>query len=265
MQHRIIFALLVIAGIMAACSSPAAPAAPAPAAPVARANSPVSSPASTAQPTTKELQAILANGKRLLTTQEAVQKGDVTAARTSFKAFNDAWSSTEVYVKARSVDLYGGIEDVQKQVNRDLLDAERPALTVVTAELAQLRSRYDEAAKLSEMGRPLHPMLDDLAALRGERVHLRNAQAALRTKDVASANAAFALFESGWPAVTAVVRTNAGELETGIDEARKVISAGLSAPSPSADTLLPQVDAFIAKITEAVNKVNAALPTDARY
>lgn len=50
-----------------------------------------------------------------------------------------------------------------------------------------------------------------------------------------------------------------------LNGARQAISAGLSGPSPSPDMVLPQVDAFIATITEAVNKVSAALPADARY
>lgn len=253
--------------LAAACS----PAAPAPAAQAPAAAAPTTAPAASAAPpapalATNEQTGLQIGGQLLASLNDAVGKSDFTAAKTTLTAFNTNWSGAEVWVKIRNKEIYENIEVVQKDLNREVLDADKPNAAAIKPLLETLKTKWDAAAKEQATGaKKVDPGVDALAIARWGRADLRNVSAALKKNDVPGAKASFDRFTKGWAGAEAAAKKAAPEPTNAVIEQSKAIGAALNAGSPNAADLAKQNDDLIAKLTESINAINAALPADSRY
>jgi tetratricopeptide (TPR) repeat protein len=201
-------------------------------------------------------------GADLNVSVEALNKNDVKAAQQAFAKFDDGWNSVEVYVKARSAQLYAQIEDAQGNVDKQLLESASPVASQVLPPAQQVQTSYAEAVKLSQSGAPLNPVLDQLAELREVRIALRKTIAALRKGDVAAAKASYKEFDSHWDDVENYVKDRSGELYRGIEsDMAKVTDALLKPAAPNASEALPLAEALLNRYNEAVRLLSEGLTT----
>jgi hypothetical protein len=73
----------------------------------------------------------------------ALKAGNVAQARKSFEAFEDAWFNIEDFVRGRSLDAYVVIETGMVEIERALLDPEKPDLGAVAGLVSSVMSQYN--------------------------------------------------------------------------------------------------------------------------
>jgi hypothetical protein len=73
----------------------------------------------------------------------ALKAGNITSARKSFEAFEDAWFNIEDFVRGRSLDAYVAIETGMVQIEQTLLLSDKPDLAAVTALVGGVMSQYN--------------------------------------------------------------------------------------------------------------------------
>jgi hypothetical protein len=73
----------------------------------------------------------------------ALKAGDVAQARKSFEVFEDEWFNIEDFVRGRSLDAYVAIETGMVEIERGLLDPDKPDLGAVAALVSGVMSQYN--------------------------------------------------------------------------------------------------------------------------
>jgi hypothetical protein len=73
----------------------------------------------------------------------ALKAGNIAKARKSFEAFEDTWFNIEDFVRARSLDAYVDIETGMVQIERALLEPDKPDMVAVTALVSGVMSQYN--------------------------------------------------------------------------------------------------------------------------
>jgi hypothetical protein len=126
--------------------------------------------------------------------------------------------------------------------------------------------QYDEAIKLSTNGPPLHPLFDDVAAVRIARAPLRRVSPALKAADTARATANFGAFKNGWGNVQELYAARSQDVLQDTQAALDAADRALAAPSSET---VAAVDRLLDRYNVGVNMLNAAArnadPNKARF
>lgn len=91
----------------------------------------------------------------LTATTAALKKGDVEAARISFKQFDNAWYGVEEVVRLTSRETYRSLEDSIAKAGRSLLRTDNPVAQEVLPQIELLQTKYSEAIKTVETAKPV--------------------------------------------------------------------------------------------------------------
>jgi hypothetical protein len=191
-------------------------------------------------------------------TLSAAQRGDLTAARAALDVYDGEWNGIEVYVNTRSRALYGEIESHYQADVSAALDAAQPDRATIVGLLQAMIGQYDEAIKLSDSGPPLHPLFDDVAAVRTVRAPLRRVSPALRAGDPGRATTNFAAFKGRWGEVQPLFMARSSDLtrqtQAAFDAADGALAGGMADPSAAAAL----VDVLMDRYNVGVNALSAA-------
>src|SRR6266404_321167 len=156
----------------------------------------------------------------LVDTITALQQRDVARARAAFADYDSGWNGIEVYVNARSKDMYRLLElEFQPRITK-ALDKLNPDIAEVLTDVQAMLAKFDEAVSLFANAAPLNPLYDDVARLRIVRAHLREVTPALKAGKIAKARKSFESFEDGWFNIEDFVRAQSLDayvaIETGM-------------------------------------------------
>src|SRR5262249_15243731 len=132
----------------------------------------------------------------LVDTIAALQKGDITGAKTAFGAYDSLWNGIETYINTRSKDMYDTLEHVLQARIEKALGAPNPDVATILADAQTMLAKYDEAIDMVTKAPPLNPLYDDIARLRIVRAHLREVAPALKAGNFAKARKSFAAFDT---------------------------------------------------------------------
>ena len=167
-----------------------------------------------------EISSIKAIRPTLVDTITALQQRDVARARAAFADYDSGWNGVEVYVNARSKDMYRFLElEFQPRITK-ALDKLNPDIAEVLTDVQAMLAKFDEAVSLLANAAPLNPLYDDVARLRIVRAHLREVTPALKAGNIAKARKSFEAFEDGWFNIEDFVRAQSLDayvaIETGM-------------------------------------------------
>ena len=167
-----------------------------------------------------EISSIKAIRPTLVDTITALQQRDVARARAAFADYDSGWNGIEVYVNARSKDMYRLLElEFQPRITK-ALDKLNPDIAEVLTDVQAMLAKFDEAVSLFANAAPLNPLYDDVARLRIVRAHLREVTPALKAGNIAKARKSFEAFEDGWFNIEDFVRAQSLDayvaIETGM-------------------------------------------------
>ncbi len=165
-----------------------------------------------AGPTSKEYTLMKAVVPNITATLDALKKGDIAGAKKSFAEYSNAWNGIEVYVNARSKQLYDTIEVQNEFKANDLFDKAGSKAEEIIPFVEGVQKGYNEALKLAETGPDYDAVLDEIADIRIVRLDLRNSIAALTTGDIATGKAAFTKFDEGWDRIEGSIKPRSKEL-----------------------------------------------------
>jgi hypothetical protein len=72
----------------------------------------------------------------------ALKVGNLSKAKKSFEAFEDAWFNIEDFVRGRSLDAYVAIESGMVEIERVLLTPDKPDAGAVAALVSKVMTEY---------------------------------------------------------------------------------------------------------------------------
>jgi hypothetical protein len=189
----------------------------------------------------KELTLVNAVRPSISNTVAALEKGDMSGARTAWATYDPLWNGIEVYINYRSLPIYQDLENNwQARINTALATPDAKAADVLP--LAQsLLAKWDEAVKLVETGPAITPLFDDVADIRIARQPLRQVPAALTANDLTKAKALFTAFTENWAKVNGLFRVRSAEAYTETEAAIAAVNSAWAKASPTAAQLTPLV------------------------
>ncbi|OGA94781.1 MAG: hypothetical protein A3G27_17810 [Betaproteobacteria bacterium RIFCSPLOWO2_12_FULL_66_14] len=119
----------------------------------------------------------------------------------------------------------------------------------------------DQAAKVTSS-----PETFEVTSIKAVRPTLVNTIGALEKKDIAGAKAAFEAYDSAWNGIEVYINTRNTDLykELELNLQAKVTKA-LSTPDADAATIIPDVQAMLAKYEEAISMIQKAAPLNPLY
>ena len=212
----------------------------------------------TATTTTTEAELVKAVRPRAAALVEAIKGGNLTTARTAYTAYDAGWNGVEVYVNVRSRQLYADLEtDLQTKLEEGL-DAPQPNFPELTRTAEALLRKYDEAIALVTAGPPLHPLFDDVAAVRIVRADLRQTGPALKAGDLATARRTFQDFRRGWPGVEGLLKERSADAHSQITTALGQADSTFAAPTATPATLTVPVERLLDRYNYGLRLLNAA-------
>jgi tetratricopeptide (TPR) repeat protein len=193
-----------------------------------------------------EVTSIKAVRPTLADTVAALQQRDVARAKAAFEAYDSAWNGIEVYINARSKELYDVLElNYQRKIAK-ALDAANPDTAALLADAQVMLAKYDEAIGLVTKAAPLNPLYDDIARLRIVRAHLREVIPAIKAGDVAKARKSFEAFDDAWDSIEDLIKARSDDNYVAIEKGMIEIEQALMPDKPDP-----------AKVTALVNEVMA--------
>jgi hypothetical protein len=207
-----------------------------------------------------EVTSIKAVRPTLVDTANALQKGDVKAAREAFSAFDSAWNGIEVYINTRDMEMYNTLERVMQAKLTAGLNAPAPNVPDLQGQAKAMLAKFDEAIAMVEKGAPLNPLYDDVARLRIERAHLREVNPALKAGELARARKSFMAFEEQWDGIEDLVKIRSREAYDAIEDGTFKISQAIGAASPDVN----QVSTLVSGVMDKYNAVVAQVTREAR-
>lgn len=191
-------------------------------------------------------------------TVEALQKGNIAAAKSAWAPYDPIWNGVEVYVNFRSVPTYQDLEtNWQAKITTALEDAQPKAADILPMAQAML-AKYDEAIKLSQTGPVISPLFDDLADLRLARQPLRAVAPLLTANNVVGAKSAFGEFPPFWPKVSGLVKARSNDVFNEVNQAIDAANAAFAKAQPTAAELTPLVAAVTNRVNFGISLVNSA-------
>src|SRR5499427_489660 len=208
-----------------------------------------------------EISSIKAIRPTLVETIAALQQRDVARAKAAFEDYDSGWSGIEVYINARSKDVYRLLElEFQPRITK-ALDRPNPDISEVLTDVQAMLVKFDEAVGMFANAAPLNPLYDDVARLRIVRAHLREVNPALKAGDIAKARKSFDAFEDGWFNIEDFVRSRSLDayvaIETGMVQIEQVL---LMPDKPDFAT----VTALVGSVMSQYNAVVAEVQKEAR-
>ncbi len=204
----------------------------------------------------KEVALVSAVRPTLVTTQDLVKKGDIAGAQAAFIGYNAAWNGVEVYTNYRSRALYAELETELEANVQAALAAPQPSAATLVPLLDQMIAKYDEVIRLSAEGPAISPLFDDVAAIRMTRASLRQVSPALKSGNVATANAQYAIFQKDWPNAEPLLHRSTDAFAE-ISAAKNSSDAAFKAERPAAE-LATLVDALSERYNYGLGLVNVA-------
>ena len=207
-----------------------------------------------------EVASIKAVRPTLIDTANALQKGNVKAAREAFAAFDSAWNGIEVYINTRDMEMYNTLERVMQAKLTEGLNAPNANAQDLLVQAKAMLAKFDEAIAMVEKGAPLNPLYDDVARLRIERAHLREVNPALKAGDLAKARKSFTAFEEQWDAIEDLVKIRSREAYDAIEDGTDKIAQALKPASPD----INQVTTLVSGVMDKYNAVVGQVTREAR-
>ncbi len=207
-----------------------------------------------------EVTSIKAVRPTLVDTANALEKGNVKAAKDAFSAFDSAWNGIEVYINTRDMEMYNTLERVMQAKLTEGLNAPNPNPQDLLAQARAMLAKFDEAIAMVEKGAPLNPLFDDVARLRIERAHLREVNPALKAGDLARARKSFTEFEEQWDGIEDLVKIRSREAYDAIEDGTDKIGQALKPASPD----INQVTALVSGVMDKYNAVVTQVTREAR-
>jgi uncharacterized cupredoxin-like copper-binding protein len=207
----------------------------------------------------KDVALIKAVRPTLVSTLDALNKGDIAGAKKSFAAYDSEWNGVEVYINFRSTKLYGDLEaDLQAKIQKLLDDPQSKPADIIPVVQAEI-DKWDEATKLVETGPAISPLFDDVAAIRIVRAEtIRDVPAALKAGDVAKAKSLLQQFRDKWPDVEDLIHERSVDAYSDIENTMAKVNTAVQKDKPDAKELSPLVDLLINRYNYGLSLVNAA-------
>ena len=202
-----------------------------------------------------EVSSIKAVRPTLVDTANALQKGNVKAAREAFAAFDSAWNGIEVYINTRDMEMYNALERVMQAKLTEGLNAPNANAQDLLPQARAMLAKFDEAIAMAAKGAPLNPLFDDVARLRIERAHLREVNPALKAGDLAKARKSFKQFEEGWDPVEDLVKIRSREAYDAIEDGTDKIAQALEKATPDVNQVTTLVSGVMDKYNSIVTQV----------
>jgi len=196
----------------------------------------------------------------LVRTVDALQKGNVKAAKDAFGDFDSAWNGVEVYINTRSAEMYNTLErQMQAKLTTGLNEATPNVPDLLTQAKAML-AKFDEAISTVEKSEPLNPLYDDVARLRIVRAHLREVNPALKGGDLAKARKSFGEFDEKWDSIEDLVKEGDIRAYNTIEEGMTNIGLALKPAAPDAN----KVQTLVSAVMDEYNKIVQQVTREAR-
>jgi hypothetical protein len=191
----------------------------------------------------------------LVSTQNALKKGDIAGAKAAFDDYDSAWNGIEVYVNTRDRAMYGEIEQHwQSQITKELAGP-MPDAAAIANDVTQMIAKYDEAIAMCQKGAPLSPLYDDVARLRTVRASLREVTPALRSGNFDKARKSFSKFDDNWDSIENLIKARSEESYTDIERNMIQIDKALMPAKPDVDATVRLVSAVMDKYNAVVTQI----------
>jgi len=207
-----------------------------------------------------EVASIKAVRPTLVRTADALQKGDVKAAKEAFGDFDSAWNGIEVYINTRDMEMYNTLERVMQAKLTAGLNEAAPNVPDLLTQAKAMLAKFDEAIANVEKAEPLGPLYDDVARLRTVRAHLREVNPALRAGDLAKARKSFGEFDEKWDSIEDLIKERDIRAYNAIEEGMTSIGLALKAAAPDAS----KVQTLVSAVMDSYNKTVAEVTREAR-
>jgi iron uptake system EfeUOB component EfeO/EfeM len=207
-----------------------------------------------------EVIAIKAVRPTLVDTANALQKGNVKAAKDAFGAFDSAWNGIEVYINTRDPEMYNTLERVMQAKLTAGLNEATPNTQDLLAQAKAMLAKFDEAVTNVEKAAPLNPLFDDVARLRTVRAHLREVNPALKAGDLAKARKSFSAFDDKWDSIEDLVKARDVRAYNTIEEGMTNIGLALKPVTPDVN----RVTTLVSGVMDEYNKIVAEVTKEAR-
>jgi len=196
----------------------------------------------------------------LVKTVDALQKGNVKAAKESFGDFDSAWNGIEVYINTRDMEMYNTLERVMQAKLTAGLSEATPNTADLLAQAKAMLAKFDEAIANVEKAQPLGPLYDDVARLRIVRAHLREVNPALKAGDIAKARKSFGQFDEKWDSIEDLVKERDVKAYNTIEDGMTNIGLALKQATPDA----VKVQTLVSGVMDEYNKIVAQVMREAR-
>jgi tetratricopeptide (TPR) repeat protein len=207
-----------------------------------------------------EVTSVKAVRPHLVNTVAALQQRDVAKAKAAFEAYDSAWNGIEMYIMARSRDLYQALElNLQAKITK-ALEGANPDMAALLADAQAMLGKYDEAIGVIEKAAPLNPIYDEVARLRIVRAHLREVTPALKAGNLAKARKSFEAFDHNWDSIEDLIKAKSGDAYVAIEKGMIEIEQALMPDMPDA----AKVTALVAGVMTQYNAQLAEIMKDAR-
>jgi iron uptake system EfeUOB component EfeO/EfeM len=207
-----------------------------------------------------EVERIKAVRPTLVDTANALQKGNVKAAREAFAAFDSAWNGIEVYINTRDMEMYNTLERVMQAKLTEGLNGASPNTQDLLAQARAMLAKFDEAIAMVEKAQPLGPLYDDVARLRIVRAHLRDVNPALKAGDLAKARKSYAEFDEKWDSIEDLVKERDVKAYNTIEDGMTNIGLTLKQASPD----VAKAQTLVSGVMDEYNKIVAQVSREAR-
>ena len=207
-----------------------------------------------------EVTSIKAVRPTLVSTIDALKKGDTAKAKDAFEAYDTGWNGIEVYINTRDRDMYNELEKNYQTKIEEGLKAPKPDVASLLANAQAMLAKYDQAIAMVEKAAPLNPLYDDIARVRTARSPLRFVNPAMKDGNVTHAQKAFAAFQANWPGIRNFIKMRSADAFETVEKGIPDLDAALKAPQPSADQVAALVNGMMGKI----NGVAFELTNEAR-
>jgi septation ring formation regulator EzrA len=207
-----------------------------------------------------EVTSIKAVRPTLVRTVDALQKGNVKAAKEAFGDFDSAWNGIEVYINTRSMEMYNTLErEMQAKLTAGLNEA-TPSVSDLLAQAKAMLAKFDEAIAMVQKSEPLNPLYDDVARLRIVRAYLREVNPALKAGDLTKARKSFGEFDERWDSIEDLVKERDIRAYNSIEGGMTNIGLALKPAAPDVN----KVQTLVSAVMDDYNKIVQQVTREAR-
>jgi hypothetical protein len=202
-----------------------------------------------------EITSVKAVRPTLVDTVAALQKRDISTAKTAFGAYDSLWNGVETYVSTRSKDMYDALEHVLQARIEKALNAANPDMSALLTDAQAMLAKYDEAIEMVAKAPPLNPLYDDIARLRIVRAHLREVVPALKAGNFDKARKSFAAFDATWDSIEDMVKAHSADDYVEIEKGMIEIEKALMPEKPDVAAATALVNGVMAKYNATVTEL----------